>query len=48
VPKSLLVALWLVAGGLFAKAVQVELIEKAWALQIGEHRFNPVHVKLVD
>lgn len=49
VPKSLLVALWLIAGGLFANAVQVQLVEKAWAaFELGESKYKPVHVKLVD
>ena len=48
VPKNLMVALWLFAGGLFANAVQVELIEQAWAGQLGETHMFPVHVRLVD
>ena len=48
VPKSLIIALWLIAGGLIANAVPYEPIEKAWALPLGESKFSPVYVKIVD
>ena len=49
VPKSLMVALWLVAGGLIANAFPYEPIERAWAASdLGKYKFLPVYVKLVD
>ena len=49
VPKSLIVALWLIAGGLSANAVPYEPIEWAWAASdLGKYRFSPVYVELVD
>ena len=48
VPKSLLVALWLIASGLFVNAVPFEPIERAWAAgDLGKFAFTPVHVKIV-
>ena len=49
VPKSLIVALWLIAGGLIANAVPFDPIERAWAASdLGKYKFSPVYVKLVD
>ena len=49
VPKSLIVALWLIAGGLIANAVPFYPIERAWAAStLGMYKFYPVYVQLVD
>ena len=49
VPKSLIVALWLIAGGLIANAVPFDPIDRAWAdSDLGKYIFSPVYVKLVD
>lgn len=49
VPKNLIVALWLIAGGLIANAVPFDPIERAWAASnLGKYKISPVYVKLVD
>ena len=47
-PKSLMVALWLVAGELIANAVPRAPIERTRAASdLGKYAFSPVYVKLV-
>ena len=49
VPKSLMVVLWLIAGGLIADVFPHEPIERAWATSdLGNYKFSPVYEKLVD
>ena len=48
VPKSLIVALWLIAGGLIANAVPHAPIERTWAASdLRKYTFSKVYVKLV-
>ena len=48
VPKSLMVALWLIAGGLFVNALPFDPIEQAGAfVELGGSKFKPVYVQLV-
>ena len=49
VPKSLMVVLWLIAGGLLVNALPFDPIEQAWAsYDRGINKWRPVYVKLID
>ena len=48
VPKSLMVALWLIVGGLFVNALPFDPIEQAWASYARGTVTRPVYVELVN
>ena len=48
VPKSLIVALWLIACGLLLNALPFDPIERAWASYDRGAEHRPVFVQLVN